>query len=214
MKMTNRGNQLIYKVWAPFYDALAGRLYRSGRRQALAKLDLQAGENVLLVGVGTGADLPDMPAGVQVTGVDLSPDMLRKAAAKRPLSPATITLIQADATQMPLDDDSFETAVLNLILAVVPDPVACWQETLRIVKPGGRIVIFDKFVPEDSNVNGFRRLINQVAMLMGTDITRKLSDIIGKTETILISDEPSMFGGQYRVIVVQFAPQFSIWRPI
>lgn len=214
MKMTNRGNQIIYKLWAPFYDALAGRLYRTGRRQALAELDLQAGENVLIVGVGTGADLPDIPANVQVTGVDLSPDMLRRAEAKRPLSSADITLIQADATQMPLDDDSFETAVLNLILAVVPDPVACWQETLRIVKPGGRIVIFDKFVPEDGSVNGFRRLINQVAMLIGTDITRKLSDIVDETEITIISDEPSMFGGQYRVIVVQSAPQFSIGRPI
>lgn len=211
MKMTNRGNQLIYKVWAPFYDALAGRLYRPGRRQALAKLDLQAGENVLIVGVGTGADLPDIPAGVEVVGVDLSPGMLRKAEAKRPLSPAEITLIQADATQMPLDDDSFETAVLNLILAVVPDPIACWQETLRVVKPSGRIVIFDKFVPEDGNVNSFRRLLNQIAMLMGTDITRKLSDIVDETEVSIIRDEPSMFGGQYRVIVVQFAPEFPTY---
>jgi len=214
MKMTNRGNQMIYKIWAPFYDALAGRLYQSGRRQALAKLDLQSGENVLFVGVGTGADLPDIPAEIDVTGVDLSPDMLKKAEEKRPLSPAEITLIQADATQMPLDDDSFETAVLNLILAVVPDPVACWQETLRIVKPGGRIVIFDKFVPEDGNINSFRRLLNQIAMLMGTDITRKLSDIVDETEVTIINDEPSMFGGQYRVIVVQSAPQFSIGRPI
>ncbi len=87
MKMTNRGNQIIYKVWAPFYDALAGRLYQSGRRQALAQLDLQAGQTVLLVGVGTGADLPDMPAGVQVTGVDLSPEMLYKAEAKRAIFP-------------------------------------------------------------------------------------------------------------------------------
>ena len=209
MKMTNRGNQIIYKVWAPFYDAVATPFYRSGRRQALAKLNLQPAENVLLVGVGTGADLPDIPSGVLATGVDLSPEMLRKAEAKRPFSPASITLIQADATDMPLDDDSFETAVLNLILAVVPDPVACWQETLRIVKPGGRIVIFDKFVPEDGSVNGFRRLINQVAMLMGTDITRKLSDIVDETGATIVSDEPSMFGGQYRVIVVQSAPQFS-----
>ena len=51
MKMTNHGNQRIYKMWAPFYDALAGRLYQSGRRQAVAKLNLQAGDNVLLVGV-------------------------------------------------------------------------------------------------------------------------------------------------------------------
>ncbi len=213
MKMTNRGNQLIYKAWAPFYDALAVPLYRRGRRQALAKLELQAGENVLLVGVGTGADLPDIPAGVQVTGVDLSPDMLRKAEAKRPLSPAEITLIQADAMDMPLEDNMFGTAVLNLILAVVPDPVACWQETLRVVKPGGRIVIFDKFVPETGKSSPFRRLLNQGAMLIGTDITRKLSDIVDETETTIISDEKSMFGGQYRVIVVQSAPEFSIGRP-
>jgi phosphatidylethanolamine/phosphatidyl-N-methylethanolamine N-methyltransferase len=213
MKMTNRGNQIIYKVWAPFYDMLAGRIYQSGRRQVLAKLNLQPGENLLLVGVGTGVDLPYIPADVQATGVDLSPDMLRKAEAKRPLSPAEITLLEADATQMPLDDNTFDAAVLNLILAVVPDPVACWQETLRVLKPGGRLVIFDKFVPEDGQVSGFRRLLNQVTMLIGTDINRKFSDIVGETAVTIFSDEPSMFGGQYRVIVVQSAPEFPLGDP-
>lgn len=214
MKMTNRGNQIIYKVWAPFYDALAGRLYRSGRRQAWAQLNVQPGEKALIVGVGTGADLPDIPAGVQVTGVDLSPAMLRQAEAKRPFCPANITLIQADAADMPLADSSFETAVLNLILAVVPDPAAVWRETLRVLKPGGHLVVFDKFVPEDGNVNGLRRLLNQITMLLGTDITRKFSDIVGETAVTILRDEPGMFGGQYRLIVVQSAPQISIGRPI
>jgi ubiquinone/menaquinone biosynthesis C-methylase UbiE len=140
--------------------------------------------------------------------------MLRQAEAKRPFCPASTTLIQADAADMPLADGSFETAVLNLILAVVPDPAAVWRETLRVLKPGGRLVVFDKFVPEDGNVNGLRRLLNQITMLLGTDITRKFSDIVGETAVTILRDEPGMFGGQYRLIVVQSAPQISIGRPI
>src|SRR5512137_204275 len=82
MKMTNRWNQFIYRLWAPVYDATVGHFFLPGRERAMELLNLQPGERVLLVGVGTGADLPLLPAGVTATGIDLSPDMLAKARQK------------------------------------------------------------------------------------------------------------------------------------
>ena len=76
MKMTNRWNQFIYRLWAPVYDATVNHFFMPGRRRAMDVLDLKEGESVLLLGVGTGADLPLLPAGVRAVGVDLSPEML------------------------------------------------------------------------------------------------------------------------------------------
>jgi hypothetical protein len=67
MKMTNRWNRLIYRLWAPVYDSTLNHFFMPGRRRALELLDLQRGEKVLLVGVGTGTDLPFLPAGVDAT---------------------------------------------------------------------------------------------------------------------------------------------------
>jgi len=83
MPLTNRWNQCIYRLWAPFYDRAFTRLFAAGRRQAIAALVPQPGERLLLAGIGTGADLPLLPRGVQVVGLDLSPAMLGRARAAR-----------------------------------------------------------------------------------------------------------------------------------
>jgi phosphatidylethanolamine/phosphatidyl-N-methylethanolamine N-methyltransferase len=79
MKMTNRWNRFIYRMWAPVYDAALGRLFMPGRKRALQLLSAKPGERVLTVGVGTGADLPFLPPGVEAVGIDDSPDMLAEA---------------------------------------------------------------------------------------------------------------------------------------
>ena len=81
--MDNRRNQTIYKLWAPVYDKVMGPFADKARRHAIELLNLRAGESVLLSGVGTGLDLPHIRADVKVTGIDLSPAMLRKAKRKQ-----------------------------------------------------------------------------------------------------------------------------------
>ena len=76
MKLSNRWNRFIYRLWSPIYDGLFDRFFAApGRRRAMAALDLKPGEHVLLVGIGTGADLPLLPEGAQAIGIDFSPDM-------------------------------------------------------------------------------------------------------------------------------------------
>ena len=62
-------NRIRYTLWAPFYDFVA--LFGRQRRRSIALLALQPGERALLVGAGTGADLPLIPAGVEVLATDL-----------------------------------------------------------------------------------------------------------------------------------------------
>ena len=63
-----RWNRIRYTLWAPAYDLVAG-LGRQ-RRRSLGLLALRPGERVLLIGAGTGADLPFLPAGVEALATD------------------------------------------------------------------------------------------------------------------------------------------------
>jgi ubiquinone/menaquinone biosynthesis C-methylase UbiE len=203
MKMTNHWNRIIYRLWAPFYDATLNRFFLPGRRQALELLDLQPGERVLIVGVGTGADLPLLSREVAVTGIDLSREMLAKARLKLDRCPDPITLIQGDAQRLLVRPESFDVVILHLILSVIPDGNACLQAALQALKPGGRAVIFDKFLPEGKNVSLFRKFINLFSTLLGTDINRRLSDLRKDCPCGIVRDEASIASGMYRVILLR-----------
>lgn len=202
MKMTNRWNRLIYRLWAPIYDSTVGHFFLPGRMRAIEMLNLQPGEHVLLVGVGTGADLPLLPKGVQAVGVDISADMLAKARRKLPLPGLEVTLLQGDAQKLLVNEVAFDVVIFNLILSVIPDGAACLRENLRALKPGGRAVVFDKFLPDTGRLTLGRRLLNLGSTLFGTDITRRFGDLARGEKIQIVQDEPSLLHGTYRVILL------------
>ncbi len=203
MKMTNAWNQVIYRLWAPIYDATVGRFFLPGRKRAIAAASLQPGEKVLLVGVGTGADLPLLPGGIHVTGIDLSTDMLARARKKLPLPELDVTLIQGDAQTLLVPENSFDVVFFNLILSVIPDGQACLRQNLKALKSGGRVIVFDKFLPDDGQLSPFRKLLNVFSTIFGTDITRRFGDISKESGLKLVVDEPSLMNGVYRVITLK-----------
>lgn len=202
MKMTNRWNRFIYRLWAPIYDSTVGHFFLPGRMRVIEILNLQPGEHVLLVGVGTGADLPLLPKGVQAVGVDISADMLAKARQKLPLPGLEVTLLQGDAQKLLVDEAAFDVVIFNLILSVIPDGAACLRENLRALKPGGRAVVFDKFLPDAGRITLGRRLLNLGSTLFGTDITRRFCDLARGANIRIVQDEPSLLHGTYRVILL------------
>ena len=111
-----------------------------------ATVDLLASElgsaaRVLDVGVGTGVlALPLVERGLHVDGVDLSAPMLRRASQKAP--PRTrIGLTVADATRLPFRDGAFEGAFMRHVLHLVPGWRQVLSEAVRVVRPGGRLVV-------------------------------------------------------------------------
>lgn len=202
MRRTTRGNLLTYALWSPVYDRIIGLApFRRGRAKAHDRLELKAGERVLLAGVGTGIDLPLLPVGVEAVCVDLSPAMLARARKRLPIEGRQIELLQADAQKLPLADASFDAALLALILSVVPDGAACLAETVRVLKPGARAVVFDKFLPQATRPSFGRRVLNLLTNLFGTDINRTFEPMAKAGPCEIVSDEPAALGGAYRVIV-------------
>jgi ubiquinone/menaquinone biosynthesis C-methylase UbiE len=197
---TNRWNRLRYSFWAPVYDPMI-RVFGRQRRHSLRLLDPQPGERILIVGAGTGADLPHIPPGCSVLATDLTRAMLYAA---RPRVRPGVHLALMDGQQLAVPAASFDAVVLHLILAVIPDPARCLQEAARALRPGGRIVVFDKFVRR-GRVPLPLRIVNPVARLLFTDMTRDFEDILERSRAPLsvTHDSPALMGGLFRHLLLR-----------
>lgn len=197
---TNAWNRRRYTLWAPFYN-LAVRGFNPCRRRSLALLAPRPGERVLLVGAGTGVDLDFLPDGATVLVTDLTPAMLWRARSR--LRPGQ-HLARMDGHALGVRGGAFDAAVLHLILAVLPDPVRCLRETSRALRPGGRAVVFDKFV-RGKHTPVALRLANLVTRVLATEVTRRFEDILEQAQVPLSveHDQPALAGGLFRHILLR-----------
>ena len=134
-----------YDRWAPIYDLVFGRVFKEGRRDAInaAEAALPAGGRVLEVGVGTGLNLPLYKPTTRLVAVDLSPGMIAQVKKRKAqLGLPNLEQVEVmDAAAMTFADNDFEVLVANYIITSCPDPEAALDEFVRVVKPGGEIVI-------------------------------------------------------------------------
>ncbi len=147
MKSAIELSQRGYRRFAPLYDLVFGASLAPGRRAALKALDCRPGDRVLEVCVGTGLSLPLYPREVRVTGIDVSREMLAKAAARvaaRGLAQVE-ALVQMDAGRLAFADGSFDKVALMFALSGLPHPVRAVNEMRRVCRPGGTIVIVQHF---------------------------------------------------------------------
>ena len=198
-------NRLRYSVWAPLYDAMFTWLpaFDQARRQSILELGLQRGDRVLLVGAGTGLDLAHIPSGIGVVAIDVTPAMLAKLRARAARLGVDVDARVMDARALALEPASFDAVVMHLILAVMPQPEMGLLEAERVLKPGGKVVVFDKFLPTGETPSLLRRLVNAVARLLFSDINRQLGPLVAPTSFVMERDEPSAFGGLFRVVTLK-----------
>ncbi|MFB6143361.1 MAG: class I SAM-dependent methyltransferase [Halorientalis sp.] len=199
MTLTNRWNRLRYRLYAPVYDVLARPLER-GRRRAIERLDPDPDDRVLIVGCGTGVDLASLPADATTVAVDLTPTMVRRTRDRARGLDRDVAVGIADAHALPFDDDAFDAVLLHLVLSVVPDPGAVVEETARVLRPEGRVSLFDKFSPAEGDPALVRRLANPVARLLFADLNRPLEPMLAGTSLAAGEREPFL-GGLYTVTV-------------
>jgi arsenite methyltransferase len=106
------------------------------------------GARVVDIGSGGGTDL--LLAARQVgqrgraIGIDMTADMRERArAGARKCGFDHVEVIDADATDLPLDTASVDVVISNGVLNLVPEKERAFAEIARILKPGGRLQIAD-----------------------------------------------------------------------
>jgi ubiquinone/menaquinone biosynthesis C-methylase UbiE len=197
-------NRLRYTLWAPAYDAIArAGGFDAARRLSIDRLQLGPGDRVLIVGAGTGLDLEFLPATADVTAIDVTPAMLSQLERRAADARRTVTARILDARQLTFPDASFDAIVMHLILAVMPEPARGLREAVRVLRPGGRIAVFDKFLRDDERPSLKRRLLNAMAKPLFSDLNRRLGPLLAGTGLVVEHDDPVAFGGTYRVATLR-----------
>lgn len=126
-------------IFARFYDRMLGAAERDGLAARRRALVAQASGDVIEIGAGTGAN------------VELYPDDLSRLVLTEPSGPMSerinetrdFEFVNASATELPFEDDSFDTAVSTLVLCTVPDEQAALSELHRVLRPGGRLLLLE-----------------------------------------------------------------------
>lgn len=190
-----------YTLLAPFYDVVAGPVFARARRASLAGLPATGRLDVLIDGVGTGLDLPLLPRNHRYTALDLTRAMLARAVKQR--DGLDIGWVQGDSLALPFGAARFDCAVLHLIVAIVPDAARALTEVARVLKPGGRALILDKFLRRGERA-WLRRLVSPLTARIATRTDVVFEDALaGNPSFDIVSDEPALAGGWIRRIVLE-----------
>lgn len=136
---------MLDRLLARLYDPVMAGAERGGLGAARANLLRGAVGDVVVVGAGTGADLPHLPDGVErLVLVEPSPPMRARLADAVPpaLVPRT-EVVHGFAEELPLPDASIDHAVLSLVLCSVRDPHRAVDELHRVLRPGGTVRVLE-----------------------------------------------------------------------
>jgi phosphatidylethanolamine/phosphatidyl-N-methylethanolamine N-methyltransferase len=161
-----------YAFWAPIYDLVFGAVFDRGRRAAIVAAELACGSSggrILEVGVGTGISLPDYARNNRLVGIDLSEPMLRKAqgrVAEQGLSNVEALAVM-DAERLALPDQSFDVVVAQYVITAVPNPESTLDEFVRVIRPGGEIVLVNHIGAESGPRALFERCFAPLARKLG-----------------------------------------------
>lgn len=181
-----------YSRWAPIYDAVFWGPTLWGRDMAVARVNAIGGR-VLEVGVGTGMALPCYGPSVEVTGIDISPEMLVKTAERveRERLKARVTGVAVmDAGHLAFPDDSFDVAVAMYVITAVPDPDACLAEMSRVVRPGGTLIIVSHFRSERGGWKVIEHVAEPFTTKLGWDAGMPVERVLQRPELELVERRP------------------------
>lgn len=175
MGTQNQTDLVTQKKWdraAAGFDFMNGggpeKRWAPHKRELFARM---SGE-ILFLAVGTGLDIAFFPPGQRITGIDISAEMLKRAAARAAAYPGAMTLQQRDVHQLDFPDGHFDQVFTSCTFCSVPRPVDGLRQLYRVLKPGGELLMFEH---TGSRYFPFRQILDWMTPLsrrMGPEMNR------------------------------------------
>lgn len=190
-----------YRRYARFYDVYFGPVLHPGRRTLMREMQPAPGQRVLEVGVGTGLSLPMYPESVQITGVDVSPEMVEQArqrAARDELE--NVDLHVMDAKETPFEDDAFDCVVAMYTVSCVPNPVALLDEMRRVCRPDGDLFILNHFRHPNTVMGRVEKTLAPLSRYLGFRPDLDLDRLVQQAQLDVVEVMPANLFGYWTLV--------------
>jgi ubiquinone/menaquinone biosynthesis C-methylase UbiE len=195
-----------YERIAPVYDlleVLPELRYRKWRHRFWDRVNQrlpQAG-SLLELGVGTGRNVPYWPAEARITAIDLSPRMLSQARTRNERAGRDASLELGDAEDLQFPDNSFDLAAMTFVMCSVPDPVIGLREVVRVVQPGGHVLLMEHVRSKTPWIGRLMDLFNPIVLrATGPNINRDTVQNVSAAGLELVDVENLSIGGIFKII--------------
>ncbi len=172
------------RMLAPVERRYLGKL----RRETLSLLPNDG--TILEIGAGTGANFNFYPNCRQAIASEISFNMIEIAKGKS----ASISLVQADAQDLPFPANHFDAAFATLVFCSVPDPAKALAEIIRILKPGGRIILLEHVRPTGLLGPVFDLLNFATVAFIEDHFNRRTADIVRAAGFQNVTEKRSLAG--------------------
>lgn len=179
-----------YRRLSRQYDRFFGPVFEQGRQVAVRKMGCHSGDRVLEVGVGTGLSLDHYGDGVEVVGIDVSPEMLDYARKRVNGSADRISLALMDAQALEYPDASFDKVVAMYVVSVAPDPKKVVEEMKRVCKPGGDLYIVNHFSQGKGAMASLERMVSPLSKLVGFRPSFPLNEFLEMAGFDVVETQP------------------------
>jgi len=187
-----------YRRIAGIYDFIYSRLEKGlqpGRSQLWQNV---VGPRVLDVGVGTGRNMEFYRDDLQITAIDLVPEMLRRASKQAQNLGKQVDLRIMDVQNLEFPNACFDSVVSTCVFCSVPDPVLGLREVRRVTKIGGRVVLLEHVRPKNERIAAILDLINPVMVrIIGSNMNRRTVENVQEAglsvERVINVDQSGIF---------------------
>jgi ubiquinone/menaquinone biosynthesis C-methylase UbiE len=159
----------IFDKQAPKYDRSMARFERMLFRGTREKICAQAEGEVLEIAAGTARNLPHYPPEVSIMGIELSPQMAELGRRRAAELGREMDLRVGDAERLEFADESFDTVVCTYGLCTIPDDAAAIREAMRVLRPGGKLLLAEHVRSPNPVVRAIQRAVDPIAHRLGGD---------------------------------------------
>lgn len=157
---------------AKYFDVMAGlgaeRRWEPAKRELFANIE----DNALFLAAGTGLDFAAFPPGKTITAIDISPAMLEFAALKANDYSGNIELLEMDVNELDFKDSQFDQVFTSCTFCSVPNPIHGLRQLHRVLKPGGRLYMFEHTGSHYFPFSVMLKLMSQLSRRFGPETDR------------------------------------------